>query len=161
MSYNRYPLDISSAIYEEMEKLRKSYIGEKMKKEQALYLLKCMGLPHESPKMWELAIKYEFIIQKGSKRYTYYMVPLDPYSYKTLQKLQLEYYNGKLPKKEKEKREKTKDEITGLTRLTPEFCINFLKTKGYAVFKLSPNLVALQKKFTIEFLMESMNAELM
>ena len=160
MSYFRNELDITPAIYQQMEGLRKSYVGEEMTKEEVLELIKAMGLPSESPKLWELLLKYQIILKKGSRRYTKYRVPQDMYSKKTLDKLEDDYYNGKRPKKKKVVT-KVKDEITGMTRLTPEFCINYLKQRGYAIFKLSPNLVALQKKFTMEFLMETFDAELM
>lgn len=150
-------LDITPAVYQQMEGLRKSYVGEDMKKEEALDLIKAMGLPTDSPKLWGLLFKYQVLTKKGSRRYTKYRVPQDMYSKKTLDKMEYEYYNGRVPKKEP----KVRDSETGRTLLTPEFCINYLKQKGYAIFKLSPNLVKLQKKFTMEFLLESMDAELM
>lgn len=152
-------LDITPAVYQQMEGLRKSYVGEDMKKEDALDLVKAMGLPTDSPKLWGLLFKYQVLVKKGSRRYTKYRVPQDMYSKKTLDKMEYEYYNGRVPKKKKEP--KVRDSEVGRTLLTPEFCINYLKQKGYAIFKLSPNLVKLQKKFTMEFLLESMDAELM
>lgn len=151
-------LNITPAIYQQMEGLRKSYIGEDMKKADVVDLISAMGLPTDSPKLWKLLFKYQVLIKKGNRRYTKYRVPQDMYSKKTLDKMEYEYYNGRIPSKKKEPR--VKDQETGRTLLTPEFCINYLKQKGYAIFKLSPNLVKLQKKFTMEFLLESMDAEL-
>lgn len=159
MSYVKYDLTINSYIFAQMEGLRKSYVGEKMNREQMLEVIKAMGLPWESPKLLKLLFKYQFFIQKGGKRYAYYIVPTDMYSFGTLKKLEKEYYGGKYPNKKEEK--KVKDKVTGKTILTPEFCINYLKQRGYAIFKLSPDLVRLQKKFTMEFLMETFSAELM
>ena len=159
MSYFKNELDINSVVYQQMEGLRKSYVGDKMNRNEMLEVIKAMGLPWESPKLLKLLFKYGIFVQKGGRRWTYYMVPNDMYSFATLKKLEKEYYNGKIPNKSKAK--KVKDEVTGRTALTPEFCINYLKQRGYAIFKLSPDLVRLQKKFTMEFLMETFSAELM
>lgn len=161
MSYFKNQFSITPEVFQQMEGLRKSFVGELMTREQALDLIKAMGLPSESPKLWELLLKYQVLIKKGDTRWTRYRVPQDMYAKKTLDKLEDEFYNGKRPKKNKKKEApRIKDEITGKTILSPEFCINYLKQRGYAIFKLSPNLVALQKKFTMEFLLESMDAEL-
>lgn len=162
MSYIKYDVDINPATYSEMEGLRQSYKGEHMNHEQALDLLNAMGLPSESPKLWKLCLKYQVLIQKGSRRYAYYMVPIDPYAMSTLKKLENDFYNGKVPKGNKniEPKRIVKDEITGMTKLSPEFCANYLMRRGYVVFKLSPNLIKLKRMFTLQFLMESMEAEM-
>lgn len=159
MSYVKYELEVNSYVFSQMEGLRKSYVGEKMNRIQMLEVIKAMGLPWESPTLLKLLFKYNFFIQKGGRRYAYYVVPSEMYSFGTLKKLEKDYYRGKFPNKTKAK--KVKDEVTGKTILTPEFCINYLKQRGYAVFKLSPDLIRLQKKFTMEFLMETFSAELM
>ena len=171
MSYIRYDLDITSAVYQQMEELRKSYIGEHMTREQALDLLEAMGLPKESPKLWELCLKYQVLIKKGVARYTRYCVPIDMYSKHTLDKLESEFYNGKRSKKASTSREKE----LGRTKLTPEFCMEYLsncdspslvdffidqlkKRGNYLVFEVTPNIHKL-KAISLEYLVQCSEAE--
>lgn len=156
MAYFRNKFHIDSATFQEMEGLRKSYMHEKMNRAQAQDLLKAMHLPDESPKLWKLLLKYNVLTQHGSRRYAYYMVPLEMYSMKTLKRLESEFYNGKLPKKAKEPTPAPE----GYTKLDESFCLNYLKQRGYMCFKLTPNLIKLQRTFTPQFLIESCDAEL-
>lgn len=164
--YVKYELEITSAIYQQMEELRKSYVGEMMTKEQALDLLEAMGLPKESPKLWELCLKYQVLLKKGATRYTKYCVPIDMYSKHTLDKMENEFYNGKRPVK----KEPTNDKELGRTKLSPkfcrdyldkcddpflvDFCIEQLKKRGnYVIFEVTPNIQKL-KAISLEYLVQ-------
>lgn len=166
MSYIKYDLDISPSVYQQMEELRKSYVGELMTRDQALDLLDAMGLPKESPKLWELCLKYQVLLKKGSTRYTRYCVPIDMYSKHTLDKMESEFYNGKRPKKTPT----TSDKELGRTKLSPkfcrdyldkcddpllvDFCIEQLKKRGnYVVFEVTPNIQKL-KAVSLEYLVQ-------
>ena len=167
MSYIKYDLDITPSVYQQMEELRKSYVGELMTHEQALDLLDAMGLPKESPKLWELCLKYQVLLKKGSTRYTRYCVPIDMYSKHTLDKMESEFYNGKRPVK---KTPTTSDKELGRTKLSPkfcrdyldkcddpliiDFCIEQLKKRGnYVVFEVTPNIQKL-KAISLEYLVQ-------
>jgi len=166
MNY-KYELSITSTIYQQMEDLRKSYIGEMMTKEQALDLLEAMGLPKESQKVWELCLKYQIFLKKGIARYTRYYVPIDMYSKHTLDKMENEFYNGKCPTK---KDPTTSDKELGRTKLSPkfcreyldkcddpllvDFCIEQLKKRGnYVIFEVTPNIQKL-KAISLEYLVQ-------
>lgn len=167
MSYIKYDLDISPSVYQQMEELRKSYVGEMMTREQALDLLEAMGLPKESPKLWELCLKYQVLLKKGSTRYTRYCVPIDMYSKHTLDKMESEFYNGKRPIK---KAPEELDKELGRIKLSPkfcrdyldksddplivDFCIEQLKKRGnFIVFEVTPNIQKL-KAVSLEYLVQ-------
>lgn len=167
MSYFKNQFSITPEVYQQMEGLRKSYVGEMMSREQALDLLEAMGLPKESPKLWELCLKYQVLIKQGSTRYTKYHVPIDMYSKHTLDKMEDEYYNGKRPT---EKPSDTKDKELGRIKLSPkfcreyldkcddpllvDFCIEQLKKRGnYVVFEVTPNIQKL-KAVSLEYLVQ-------
>lgn len=167
MSYIKYDLDINSSVYQQMEELRRSYIGELMTREQALDLLEAMGLPSESPKLWELCLKYQVLFKKGSTRYTRYCVPIDMYSKHTLDKMENEFYNGKRPIK---KAPEQLDKELGRTKLSPKFCCDYLdkcndpllvdffieqlkKRGNFIVFEVTPNIQKL-KAVSLEYLIQ-------
>jgi hypothetical protein len=148
-----------------MEELRKSYVGELMTREQALDLLEAMGLPKESPKVWELCLKYQVLIKKGTTRYTRYCVPIDMYSKHTLDKMEDEFYNGKRPVK---KAPEKLDKELGRTKLSPRFCMDYLdkcddtsmvdfcieqlkKRGNYMIFEVTPNIQKLNA-ISLEYL---------
>lgn len=165
MSYIKYDLDITPAVYSQMEGLRKSYVGEMMTKEQALDLLDAMGLPKESPKLWELCLKYQVLLKKGTTRYTRYCVPIEMYSKHTLDKMESEFYNGKRPKAPEQL-----DKELGRTKLSPKFCRDYLdkcddplivdfcveqlkKRGNFIVFEVTPNIQKL-KAVSLEYLVQ-------
>lgn len=166
MSYFKNQFSITPEVYQQMEGLRKSYVGEMMSREQALDLLEAMGLPKESPKLWELCLKYQVLIKHGSTRYTKYHVPIDMYSKHTLDKMEDEYYNGKRPTTNKP----SEDKELGRTKLSPkfcreyldkcddpllvDFCIEQLKKRGnYVIFEVTPNIQKL-KAISLEYLVQ-------
>lgn len=166
MSYIKYDLDITPSVYQQMEELRKSYVGELMTRDQALDLLDAMGLPKESPKLWELCLKYQVLIKGGSRRYMRYHVPIDMYSKHTLDKMENEFYNGKRPTKAPT----ASDKELGRTKLSPkfcreyldkcddplliDFCIEQLKKRGnYVIFEVTPNIQKL-KAISLEYLVQ-------
>ena len=172
MSYIRYDLDINSSVYQQMEELRKSYVGELMTRDQALDLLEAMGLPKESPKVWELCLKYQVLLKRGTTRYTRYCVPIDMYSKHTLDKMEDEFYNGKHPVK---KVHEKLDRELGRTKLSPkfcreyldkcddplivDFCIEQLKKRGnYVIFEVTPNIQKL-KAISLEYLVQCSDCE--
>lgn len=169
MSYIKYDLDITPAIYQQMEELRKAFLHEFMTKDQALDLIKEMGLPKDSPKVWELLFKYEVLKKTGKARNTKYFVPNEQYSYNTLQRLENEFYNGV-----KSKKEESKDKVLGRTKLTPEFCMDYLskcdnpslieffieelkKRGNYLIFEVTPNIHKL-KAISLEYLVQCSEA---
>lgn len=167
MSYIKYELDITPAVYSQMEGLRKSYVGEMMTKEQALDLLEAMGLPKESPKLWELCLKYQVLLKKGTTKYTRYCVPIDMYSKHTLDKMEDEFYNGKRPVK---KAPEQLDKELGRIKLSPKFCRDYLdkcddplivdfcveqlkKRGNFIVFEVTPNIQKL-RAVSLEYLVQ-------
>ena len=55
---------------------------------------------------------------------------------------------------------KVQEKETGRTVLDEDYCLRYLKERGYMCFKLRPNLLKLQQVFTPQFLLENCDAEL-
>lgn len=170
MSYIKYDLDITPAVYQQMEELRKAFLHEFMTKDQALDLIEEMGLPKDSPKVWELLFKYEVLKKKGKARNTKYFVSNEQYSYNTLQRLENEFYNGV-----KSKKEEPRDKVLGRTKLDPQYCMNYLndsndpsivdfcinqlkKRGNYLIFEVTPKIYEL-KAISLEYLVQCSEAE--
>ena len=160
MSYIRYDVDVNQGVYADYERLRKDYVGKKLRKESVLTILDLCGLPSESPKVFELAMKYEIILKGGRASGTYYMVPKDIVPYARFEGLEKDFYNGRKPKPKKQEAPKVTEKETGRTVLDDDYCLRYLKERGYMCFKLKPNLLKLQQVFTPQFLLENMDAEL-
>ena len=159
MSYIRYEVDVTQGMYADYERLRKDYVGKKLRKESVLTMLDLCGLPSESPKVFELALKYEILLKGGKSRGTYYMVPKDIVPYSRFEGLEKDFYNGAKPKPKKQEPAVSEKE-TGRVVLDEDYCLRYLKERGYMCFKLKPNLLKLQQVFTPQFLLENMDAEL-
>ena len=162
MSYIKYDVDVNQGMYADYERLRKDYVGKKLRKETVLTMLELCGLPRESPKVFQLALKYEILLKGGRASGTYYMVPKTQVPYSRFEGLEKDFYNGKTPSRKKPKQEapRVTEHETGRVLLSEEFCVKYLKERGYMCFKLSPNLLKLQQVFTPEFLLENCSAEL-
>lgn len=165
MAYIKYDVGVNHGMYADYERLRKDYVGKKLKKEAVLTILDLIGLPSESPKVFQLALKYEILTKGGYGLGTYYMVPKEIVPYSRFQGLEKDFYNGKVPSKEKPKQEartevKVEEKETGRVALDDDYCLRYLKERGYMCFKLTPNLLKLQQAFTPQFLLENMDAEL-
>lgn len=165
MSYIKYNVDVTQGMYADYERLRKDYVGKKLRKESVLTMLDLCGLPSESPKVFELALKYEILLKGGKARGTYYMVPKSQVPYSRFEGLEKDFYNGSKPKpkaEEKPKQEapKVTEHETGRVVLDEDYCLRYLKERGYMCFKLRPNLLKLQQVFTPQFLLENCDAEL-
>ena len=159
MSYSKYDVDVSQSMYADYERLRKDYAGKRLKKESVLTILDLCGLPRESPKVFVLALKYEIILKQGYGRGAYYMVPRDMVPYSSFEKLEKDFYNGR-PAREARQEHVSTEKETGRVVLDEDYCVRYLKERGYMCFKLTPDLVKLQKAFTPQFLLENCNAEL-
>lgn len=185
MSYIRYDVDVTQGMYADYERLRKDYVGKKLRKESVLTMLDLCGLPSESPKVFELALKYEILLKGGKARGTYYMVPKSQVPYSRFEGLEKDFYNGSKPKPKAEEKPKVEEKAaikreqngifsnsvvreqarpqvkeTGRVVLDEDYCLRYLKERGYMCFKLRPNLLKLQQVFTPQFLLENMDAEL-
>lgn len=161
MAYIRYEVNVTPVVYQDYEQLRKEYSGKKLQKDTALTLLDLCGLPSDSPKIFELALKYEILLRSGKARGTYYTVPKEQIPYSRFQGLEHDFYNGKKPEpKAKPEAPKIEERETGRTMLDENYCLRYLKERGYMCFKLTPNLTKLQQVFTPQFLLENMDAEL-
>lgn len=159
MSYVRYDVDVNQTVYADYEGLRKENIGKHLSRKEADTLIGLIGLPSDSPKVFNLMLKYELLTRHGKASGTYYMVPKDQPSYSRFEGLEKEFYNGRgLPKEKKP--EPPKEKELGRVVLNEEYCLNYLKERGYMCFKLTPNLLKLQQAFTPQFLLENMAAEL-
>jgi hypothetical protein len=159
MAYIKYDVDVNQAVYADFERLRKDYVGKKLKKESVLTMLDLCGLPSESPKVFELALKYEILLKGGKARGTYYMVPKDIVPYSRFEGLEKDFYNGSKPVSKKQE-PAIKEKETGRVVLDEDYCLKYLKERGYMCFKLTPNLLKLQQVFTPQFLLENCDAEL-
>lgn len=156
MAYVKYEVNVDQGLYSEYDKIRKTFIGDKLSKADVCAALDM--LPVESPKLWTLLIKYEIILRYGKAAGTYYMMPKDLPPYARFQSIEKEFYNGcaKVPKKEP----KPQDKEIERTPLTEEYCIEFLKKRNYVVFKVEPDFDSLRQVLTPEFLLQNSKAEL-
>lgn len=159
MSYIKYDVDVNQGMYADYERLRKDYVGKKLRKETVLTILDLCGLPSESPKVFRLALEYGILMKGGYGLGTYYMVPKDIVPYSRFEGLEKDFYNGKKPKPKKQE-PKVQERETGRVVLDEDYCLRYLKERGYMCFKLTPNLLKLQQVFTPQFLLENCDAEL-
>ena len=160
MAYIKYDVDVNQGMYADYERLRKDYVGKKLKKETVLTILDLCGLPSESPKVFKLALEYGILTKGGKASGTYYMVPKDIVPYSRFEGLEKDFYNGKKPEPKKQETPKATEKETGRTVLDENYCLRYLKERGYMCFKLRPNLLKLQQVFTPQFLLENCDAEL-
>lgn len=154
MAYVKYEVNVDQSLYSDYDKIRKTFIGDKLSKADVCAALDM--LPVESPKLWTLLIKYEIILRYGKAAGTYYMMPKDLPPYARFESIEKEFYNGcvKVPKT------KPQDKEIERIPLTEEYCIEFLKKRNYVVFKVEPDFDALSKVLTPEFLLQNSKAEL-
>ncbi|MBP3212635.1 MAG: hypothetical protein J6M41_08755 [Prevotella sp.] len=161
MAYIKYDVDVNQSVYSDYEGLRKENVGKRLTRKEADTLLDLCGLPSESPKVFALAVKYELLLRHGKTAATYYMVPKEQIPYSRFEGLENDFYNGRLPdRKPKEKKLETTEHETGRVTLDEDYCVNYLKERGYMCFKLTPNLMKMQQVLTPQFLLENMEAEL-
>ena len=158
MAYVRYDVDVNQEVYSDYEGLRKENVGKHLSRKEADTLIGLCGLPSDSPKVFNLMLKYELLTRHGKASGTYYMVPKDQPAYSRFEGLEKDFYNGQPPKKQKP--EPPKEKELGRVVLNEDYCLNYLKERGYMCFKLTPNLKRLQQIFTPQFLLENMEAEL-
>lgn len=158
MAYVRYDVDVNQGVYSDYEGLRKENVGKRLSRKEADTLIELCGLPSESPKVFQLVVKYELLLRHGKAAGTYYMVPKEQIPFSRFEGLEHDFYNGRLPKPKKAPVAEEKE--TGRVALNEDYCLNYLKQRGYMCFKLTPNLAKLQQVFTPQFLLENMEAEL-
>ena len=159
MSYVRYDVDVNQVVYSDYEGLRKENVGRHLSRKEADTFIGLCGLPSDSPKVFALMLKYELLMRHGKASGTYYTVPKDQPSYSRFEGLEKEFYNGRQAVKTR-KPAPPKDKELGRVALTEEYCVNYLKERGYMCFKLTPNLRKLQQVLTPQFLLDNMDAEL-
>lgn len=152
-------LDITDEVYQDLENLRRSYLGEEMTHNEAIDFLNACHIPGENARIWELCLKYNILFKSGSTRYARYRVSKDMYSMKTLQNLENEYYNGRKPKKDNTP--KVTEKETNRTVLTTEYMIKELRKKNIICFKITPNLLKLGKHLSLDFILSNSDAELL
>lgn len=155
MAYIKYEVDLNEGLYSDYDKVRKTFIGDKLSKTDVCAALDM--LPMNSPKLWNLLLKYEIILRFGKAAGTYYMMPKDLPPYTIFQSIEQEFYNGAT--KPSSKAKPIEKEI-GRIALTEDFCIDFLKKRNYVVFKVEPDFNALRQVINPEFLLQNSKAEL-
>jgi len=160
MSYIKYDVDVSQGMYADYERLRRDYVGKRLTRDTALTMLDLIGLPSASPKVFSLAVKYELLLKHGQARGTYYMVPKEIVPFSRFEGMENDFYNGSKPEPKPKKEEKVTEKETARVVLDEDYCLRYLKERGYMCFRLTPNLLRLQQVFTPEFLLQSMEAEL-
>ena len=160
MAYIKYEVDVTPGVYSDYEKIRRENIGHHLSRKEVDTLIELIGLPSESPKVFALMVKYELLLRYGKARSTYYMVPKEQVPYSRFEGLEHDFYNGRLPVKQKPEPPKTTEKELGRVVLSEDYCLNYLKERGYMCFKLTPDLLKLQQVFTPQFLLENMGAEL-
>ena len=158
MAYVRYDVDVNQVVYSDYEGLRKKNVGRRLSRREACTLIELCGLPGDSPKVFSLMVKYELLLRHGKAAGTYYMVPKDQPPYSRFEGMEKEFYNGRTPTRKNP--EPPKDKEIGRVALNEDYCLNYLKERGYMCFRLTPNLMKLQQIFTPQFLLECMDAEL-
>ena len=157
MAYIKYDVDVNQAVYSDYEGLRKENVGRHLTRKEVDTLIELIGLPAESPKVFALMVKYELLVRYGKAAGTYYMLPKEQVPYSRFEGLEHDFYNGRLPVKQKPK---TEEKEIGRVALDEDYCLNYLKERGYMCFKLTPNLTKLQQVLTPQFLLENCEAEL-
>ena len=160
MAYIKYDVDVNQSVYSEYEGFRKENVGKRLSRKEVDTLIGLIGLPPESPKVFSLMIKYELLYRHGKARSTYYMVPKEMVPFSRFQGLEKDFYNGRLPVKQEQRPPMIMEKETGRVTLDEDYCLNYLKKRGYMCFKLTPDLVKLQQVLTPQFLLENMAAEL-
>lgn len=158
MAYVRYDVDVNQGVYSDYEGLRRKNVGKRLSRKEADALIELCGLPSESPKVFQLAVKYELLLRHGKAAGTYYMVPKEQIPFSRFEGLERDFYNGRSQKPKKAP--VTEEKETGRVALNEDYCLNYLKERGYMCFKLTPNLTKMQQVFTPQFLLENMEAEL-
>lgn len=158
MAYIKYEVDLSQSLYSDYDKVRKNFIGERMSKVDMCAALDMCSFPVESPKLWNLLVKYEIILRYGKAAGTYYMMPKDLPPYARFQSIEQEFYNGAT--KPSNKKVKTQERELERRPLTEDFCIEFLKKRNYVVFKVEPDFNKLSEVLNPEFLLQNSKAEL-
>ena len=151
--YFKYEINFTPAMYSEYDRARREYLGEKMNREDISALLDMCGIPHKSPKIWDLLFKYQIIFKEGKGVGTRYFLPKDLPPFSRFRDLEKEFYDGHRPAK-KEKPKETR------TILDEDFCIRYLKARNYVIFKVEPDFDALSKVLTPEFLLKNSGAQL-
>ena len=159
MSYIKYDVDVNQTVYADYEGLRKENVGNRLTRKEADTLIGLIGLPSESPKVFALMVQYELLCKHGKAAGTYYTVPKEQPPFSRFEKLEKDFYNGRLPMRKKQEPKTTEKEI-GRVALSEDYCLNYLKERGYMCFKRTPNLTKLQQVLTPQFLLENMGAEL-
>ena len=160
MAYIKYDVDVNQGVYCDYERLRKENVGQHLSRKEVDTLIELIGLPPESPKVFALMVKYELLMRYGKSRSTYYMVPKEQVPYSRFEGLEKDFYNGRLPVRQKPEKPKIVEKEIGRAVLDEDYCLNYLKERGYMCFKLTPNLTKLQQVLTPQFLLENMGAEL-
>lgn len=155
MAYIKYEVNINESLYSDYDKVRKTFIGDKLSKTDVCAALEMF--PTDSPKLWNLLLKYELILRFGKAAGTYYMLPKELPPYSRFTGLEKEFYNGVTKPSCKAK---PIDKETERIPLTDEYCIEYLKKRNYIVFKVEPDFNALSKVLTPEFLLQNSKAEL-
>lgn len=157
MGYVKYELDVNPSLYAEYEKVRKENLGNHLNRNDMEVAIFFIGLPEKSPKVWQLLLKYELVLRYGKASGTYYTFPKEQPPYSRFQGLENDFYNGIKPKKPQPK---PVEKETNRVVLDEDYCLRYLKERGYMCFKLTPNLMKLQQIFTPQFLIENCDAEL-
>lgn len=159
MAYIKYEVDVNQGMYADYEKLRKENVGDRLVRADAETLIGVCGLPSESSKVFGLTVKHGLLLRFGKAAGTYYMVPKEMVPYARFEDLEKDFYNGSKPKP-KPKKPKVEDKETGRVVLDEDYCLKYLKERGYMCFKLRPNLLKLQQVMTPQFLLDNCDAEL-
>lgn len=158
MANIRNDVDVTQDMYADYERLRRDYVGKKLRKETVETMLELCGLG-KSARVFSLAFKYRILLKGGYGRGTYYMVSKDIVPYSNFTELEKDYYNGRKPEPRKPEA-KVEEKETGRVELNEAYCLRYLKERGYMCFKLTPNLLKLEQAFTPQFLLENCDAEL-
>jgi hypothetical protein len=157
MAYIKYEVDLNEGMYSDYDKVRKTFIGDKLSKADVCAALDM--LPMNSPKLWNLFLKYEIILRFGKAAGTYYMMPKELPPYARFESIEQEFYNG-ATKPSIKKKDKPQEREIERTPLTEEYCIEYLKKRNYVVFKVEPDFNKLREVLTPGFLLQNSKAEL-
>ena len=101
MAYIKYDVDVNQGVYSDYEKLRRGSLGQHLSRKDAEALIGLCGLPSESPKVFDLMVKYELLVRHGKAAGTYYTVPKEQPPYSRFESLEREFYNGRIPARQK------------------------------------------------------------
>ena len=145
-------LIVDSSLVCDLEKLRKSSEHKDFNRTEIIDKINNSTSITMDNALWNLMLSFGIILKFGKARGTKYHFTKDMVSLKTLENLRNKY-DERLKHTRKDLLSIPKDKETRIP-LNEDFCINYLKERGYVIGKIKPNMQKIQTLFTKEEMME-------